>query len=77
MLSDTNGKHVVLPNGKIAGFRCYDKVLYNNKEYFVVGRMSTGYVYLIDIDNNRVLVERTRRNTGEKYMAKANIKFPQ
>lgn len=71
----TNGKHVVLPNGKIAGFRCYDKVLYNNKEYFVVGRMSTGYVYLIDIDNNRVLVERTRRNTGEKYMAKANIKI--
>lgn len=67
-------KFVILPKGEIAGFRRYDKVLYNNKEYFVVGRMSTGYIYLIDIDNNRVQTERTRRSTGEKYMSKAKIK---
>lgn len=65
---------VVLPKGKVVGFRRYDKVLYNNKEYFIVGRMSTGYVYLIDIDNNRVRVERLRRSTGEKYTSKATIK---
>ena len=70
----TNGKHVIIPKGKIAGFRRYDKVLYNCKEYFVVGRMSTGYTYLIDIDNNRVQTERAKRSTCEKYMSKAKIK---
>lgn len=67
-------KFVVLPKGKIAGFNRYDKVLYNSKEYFVVGRISTGLVYLIDIDNNRVQTERTKRGTGEKYLSKAQIK---
>lgn len=38
--------------------------------------MSTGLVYLIDIDNNRPQVERTKRNTGEKYISKAKIKVP-
>ena len=68
------GKFVILPKGKIVGFRRYDKVLYNNKEYFVVGRMSTGHVYLTDIDNNRPQVERVKRSTGEKYMSKAKVK---
>ena len=67
-------KFVILPKGKIAGFRRYDKVLYNNKEYFVAGRRVKGYIYLIDIDNNRVQTERTRRSTGEKYMSKVEIK---
>ena len=67
-------KFTILPKGKIVGFRRYDKVLYNNKEYFVVGRRSIGKVYLIDIDNNRVQVERTKRGTGERYMSKAEIK---
>ena len=70
----TNGKHVIIPKGKIAGFRRYDKVLYNNKEYFVAGRESKGYVTLIDMDNHRPQVERTKRSTGEKYLAKASIK---
>lgn len=68
------GKFVILPKGKIAGFKRYDKVLYSKKEYFIVGRMSTGLVYLIDIDNKRPQVERTKRCTGEKYMYKAKIK---
>ena len=68
-------KFVVLPKGKIAGFRRYDKVLCNNKEYFIAGRISKGYVYLIDIDNSRVQPERTKRGTGEKYMSKAEIKL--
>ena len=70
----TNGKHIIIPKGKIAGFKRYDKVLYNNKEYFVIGRMSVGKVYLIDIDNNRPKVERIRRSTGEKYLSKEQIK---
>jgi 5-methylcytosine-specific restriction endonuclease McrA len=70
----TNGKHVIIPKGKIAGFRRYDKVLYNNKEYFIAGRRSIGKVYLIDIDNNRVQVDRIKRTTGEKYVSKAEIK---
>lgn len=70
----TNGKHVNIPKGKIAGFNRYDKVLYKNKEYFVAGRRTVGYVYLIDIDNNRVQVERTKRSTGGKYLSKAEIK---
>ena len=68
------GKFIVLPKGKIAGFKRYDKILYNNNEYFVVGRMSSGYIYLIDIDNNRVQVESMKRSTMEKYMSKAKIK---
>lgn len=67
-------KFVILPKGKIVGFKRYDKVLYNNKEYFIAGRESTGYVYLADINNNRVKAERTRRSTGEKYLFKARIK---
>ena len=39
-----------------------------------MGRASTGHVYLIDIDNNRPQVERTKRSTGEQYMSKAKIK---
>lgn len=60
--------------GKITSFKRYDKVLYNNKEYFVVDRKSIGKIYLIDIDNNRVQVERTKRSTGEKHTSKAEIK---
>ncbi len=70
----SGGKFGILPNGKIVGFRRYDKVFYNSKEYFIAGRMSIGKVYLIDIDNNRLQVERTRRGTGEKYTSKAMIK---
>lgn len=67
-------KFVILPKGKITGFKRYDKVLYNNKEYFIAGRVSIGYIYLIDIDNNRVQTKITKRSTGEKHMSKAKIK---
>lgn len=39
---------------KIYGFRKYDKVQYLGKEYFIKGRMSTGYAVLMDIDGNKV-----------------------
>ena len=34
---------------KICGFRKFDKVRYFGNEYFIKGRMSTGYAILMDI----------------------------
>ena len=39
---------------KIYGFRKFDKVKYFGKEYFIKGRMSTGYAILMDIEGNKV-----------------------
>lgn len=43
-----------IPTGKIQGFRKFDKVRYMNKDYFIKGRMSTGYAILMDIHGNKV-----------------------
>lgn len=40
--------------GKIQGFRKFDKVQYLGSEYFIKGRMSTGYAVLMDIEGNKV-----------------------
>lgn len=45
---------VKIPTGKILGFRKFDKVEYLGKEYFIKGRMSTGFVTLMDIDGNKI-----------------------
>lgn len=37
-----------IPTGKIKGFRKFDKVMYSGKNYFIQGRMSTGYALLLD-----------------------------
>lgn len=42
-----------IPTGKIMGFRKFDKVRYLGKEYFVKGRMSTGYATLMDINGKK------------------------
>lgn len=39
---------------KICGFRKFDKIKYLGKEYFIKGRMSTGYAILMDIDGNKI-----------------------
>jgi hypothetical protein len=39
---------------KICGFRNFDKVQYFGIEYFIKGRMSTGYAILMDVDGNKV-----------------------
>lgn len=39
---------------KIKGFRKFDKVQYLGKEYFIKGRMSTGYAILMDIEGNKI-----------------------
>lgn len=43
-----------IPTGKIQGFRKFDKVRYLVKEYFIKGRMSSGYAILMDIEGNKV-----------------------
>ena len=43
-----------LPKGKICGFRKFDKVKYLGKEYFIKGRMSSGYAFLMDIEENKI-----------------------
>jgi len=40
-----------IPTGKLFGFRKFDKVKYLGKEYFIKGRMSTGFAILMGIDN--------------------------
>ncbi len=43
--------------GKIRGFRKFDKVRYEGEEYFIKGRMSTGYAILMDIHGNTVALK--------------------
>jgi hypothetical protein len=43
-----------ITTGKIQGFRKFDKVRYGGSEYFIKGRMSTGYAILMDITGEKV-----------------------
>jgi len=43
-----------IPTNKIQGFRKFDKVSYLGNEYFIKGRMSTGYAILMDIQGNKI-----------------------
>lgn len=43
-----------ITTGKICGFRKFDKIRYFGKEYFIKGRMATGYAILMDIDDNKI-----------------------
>jgi len=43
-----------IPTGKIQGFRKFDKVRYLGHEYFIKGRMNTGYAILMDIEGNKI-----------------------
>lgn len=39
--------------GRICGFRKFDKVRYLGREYFIKGRMSSGYAILMDLNGSR------------------------
>jgi hypothetical protein len=43
-----------LPTKKVQGYRKFDKVKYLGKEYFIKGKMSTGYAILMDIRGEAV-----------------------
>lgn len=46
-----------IPTGKLHGFRKFDKVLYDGREYFIKGRMSTGYAILMDINGKKEVLK--------------------
>ena len=43
-----------IPSGKIQGFRKFDKVKYLGQEYFIKGRMSSGFAILMDINGKKI-----------------------
>jgi hypothetical protein len=43
--------------GKIGGFRRFDKVRYGGQDYFIKGRMSTGYAFLMDLAGKAVALK--------------------
>jgi hypothetical protein len=43
-----------IPTNKIMGFRKFDKVKYLGREYFIKGRMSSGFAILMDIKGNKI-----------------------
>ncbi len=55
----TKGKHSEqrLTTGKIMGYRKFDKVRYRGQDYFIQGRMATGYAILMDIHGNKVALK--------------------
>jgi len=71
--------------GKIGGFRKYDKVRYLGQDYFIKGRMSTGYAILMDLAGTKVELkpipkfEKMRRVSARKswiMMQKTIPSFP-
>lgn len=53
-----------IPTGKLFGIRKFDKVSYRGKEYFIKGRMSSGYVSLMDIYGQKI--DFSRMTKGNK-----------
>jgi 5-methylcytosine-specific restriction endonuclease McrA len=45
---------IKIPTNKIYGFRKFDKVKYLGNEYFIKGRMSTGYAILMNIEGKKI-----------------------
>ena len=43
-----------IPTGKIMGFRKFDKVAWLGEEFFIKGRMSSGYAILMNISGKKV-----------------------
>ena len=61
-----------ITTGKIQGFRKYNKVEYFGKEYFIKGRMSSGYAILMDIDGKKI--DFSNMPKGFKTPKLANLK---
>ena len=57
------------PDGKISGFKRWDKVLYNNIKCFIKGRMSTGYAIISDIFGNKIDIKPMPKFTKMKRIS--------
>lgn len=44
----------VIPTGKICGFRKFDKINYLGNEYFIKGRMSSGFAILMNVFGEKI-----------------------
>jgi hypothetical protein len=55
----TKGKHSQqrITTGKIRGYRKFDKVRYLGQEYFIKGRMATGYAILMDLSGSKMALK--------------------
>ncbi|MFX0065655.1 MAG: RNA-guided endonuclease IscB [Candidatus Hermodarchaeota archaeon] len=53
-----------VPRTKIRGFRKYDKVRYQGREYFIKGRMSAGYAILMNIWGEKQGFDHTPKMSG-------------
>ncbi|MFX0065245.1 MAG: HNH endonuclease, partial [Candidatus Hermodarchaeota archaeon] len=60
-----------VPRAKIRGFRKYDKVRYQGREYFIKGRMSTGYAVLMDISGGKQALGHTPKMA---YLTRLNAR---
>lgn len=61
-----------LVTDKICGFRKFDKVRYLGEDYFIKGRMSTGYAILMNIDGTKA--DFSAMPKGYKTPKMANLK---
>lgn len=61
-----------IPTGKIYGFRKFDKIKYLSKEYFIKGRMSSGFATLMDISGTKADFSHMPR--GQKTPKMINFK---
>lgn len=57
---------------KISGFRKYDKVRYLGEDYFIKGRMTTGYAILMNIDGKKA--DFSRMPKGNKTPKMSNMR---
>jgi len=55
-----------IPKGKIQGFKKFDKVIYLGKEYWIKGRMTSGYAVLMGIDGEKVTLKPIPKFKGFK-----------
>jgi len=59
----------IIPVGKIQGFRKFDKVKYGGENYFIKGRMSSGYALLMGIDNQKIEIKPTPKFSKMKRIS--------
>jgi len=59
-----------IPTGKIQGFRKFDKVWYKGRVYFIMGRYSTGYAVLMNIDGEKAMRKIPRLDSLQRISAR-------
>lgn len=58
-----------IPVRKIGGFRKFDKVEYRGRDYFIKGRMATGYAILMDVEGTKIELKPIPKFTSMKRIS--------